>query len=80
MLHRNKRFSVKVCYGWGRLSSSATILFLLTREILLFTYIFYVVGLTIFGVLSSMSSIANWSSTVHSPGKTLIFSDRKRIH
>ncbi|CAN6576322.1 unnamed protein product [Malus baccata var. baccata] len=32
-LLRNKRFSAKVCYGWGRLLLSATTLILLTREI-----------------------------------------------
>lgn len=42
MLPRNKRFSVKVCYGWGRLSLSATILILQTREKLLFAYTFHV--------------------------------------
>jgi hypothetical protein len=44
MLPRNKRFSVRACYGWERLSLSATILILPTREILLFTYVFHVVG------------------------------------
>lgn len=32
-LLRNKRFSAKVCYGWGRLLLSATTLILLTREL-----------------------------------------------
>ena len=38
MLHRSKRFSVKVCYGWGRSSSSATMLTPLTREIAIYSF------------------------------------------
>jgi len=51
MLLRNKRFSAKVCYGWGRSLSSATTLILLTREMII--HMFYLVNL--FQVWFSMS-------------------------
>jgi hypothetical protein len=53
MLLRNKRFSAKVCYGWGRSLSSATTLILLTREMIIHSYMFYLVNL--FQVWFSMS-------------------------
>jgi hypothetical protein len=69
MLPRNKRFSVRACYGWERLSLSATILILPTREILLFTYVFHVVGSCKFQCLSKIYLLADCCLTVYMPGK-----------
>jgi hypothetical protein len=59
MSPRNKRFSVRACYGWERLSLSATILILPTREILLFAYVFHVVGSCKFQCLSKIYLLAD---------------------